>query len=135
VTLTTHIPFHAATRVEKPRRNKITGKTLQARPALLNVRRMSVTIPAMMRNMPSPRAKMTRGLLPLQIAWRTKLGWACWRKEYSTLLITSLKADGWVVCSSALRSARRSRPEMLSSRGEPPAMYIVRMRDISSRYG
>jgi hypothetical protein len=94
------------------------GKTRQERAAELSVRRMSVTIPATIRNMPSPRAKMTRGLLPLQIAWRTKLGCACWRREYSTLLTSSRKADGWVVLSRAFSRARRSRPDMLSSRGE-----------------
>lgn len=75
--LTTHMPFQAAMRVETPRTSRMRGSTRHPRPTLLRVMRTSVTIPAMMRKIPSPRAKSTRGRFPLQIACRTKLGWAC----------------------------------------------------------
>jgi hypothetical protein len=75
--LTTHMPFQAAIKVETPRMRRMIGKTRHPRPRLLIVKRMSVTMPAKMRKIPRPRANKTRGLLPLQMAWRTKLGCAC----------------------------------------------------------
>lgn len=71
---TTHIPFQAAMRVETPIKNNNDDRTRQARPALLRVRMMAVTRPAMMVPTPSPRAKTTRGRLPLQMVHRMKLG-------------------------------------------------------------
>jgi hypothetical protein len=53
--------------------------------------------PAAMVKTPRPRAKMTRGRLPLQMAHRMKLGWDCLRREYSTVAMIELKAEGWVV--------------------------------------
>lgn len=74
--LTTHMPFHAAMSVANPMISSKIGSTRHARPTELNVRRMSARMPATMTNMPRPRAKMTRGRLPLQMAHRMKLGWA-----------------------------------------------------------
>lgn len=68
------MPFQAAMSVEMPMTKPINERTLQARPALLRVRRMATMRPATMPPMPKPRAKMTRGRLPLQIVQRMKLG-------------------------------------------------------------
>lgn len=55
---------------------------------------MLATRPAAMVKMPRPRAKMTRGRLPLQIAQRMKLGCDCLRREYSTVAMMEWKAEG-----------------------------------------
>ena len=68
--------------------------------------------------MPELRTKSTRGLLPLQMDHRMKLGWDWPRRAASTMSLTSVKAVGWVVCWSAWRTAERVRWEILSSRGE-----------------
>lgn len=78
--------------------------------------------PAAIVKIPRPRAKMTRGRLPLQIAQRMKLGCDCLRREYSTVAMIEWKADGWVVFWRAWRRACFSREERLSSRGELSAM-------------
>lgn len=72
-TLTTHIPFHAAISVATPIRNPIADRALQSRPALLRVMSMAATRPAMIPATLRPRAKITRGRLPLQILQRMKL--------------------------------------------------------------
>lgn len=48
--------------------------------------------------MPELRTKSTRGLLPLQIDQRMKLGWDWPRRAASTISLTRFKADGCVVC-------------------------------------
>jgi len=78
--------------------------------------------PTRMPAMPRPRAKMTRGRLPLQMVQRTKFGWACLRSEYSTVGMIERNAEGWVVFCRAWRTDCRSRADRLSSRGLPPAM-------------
>ncbi len=74
--LTTHIPFQAQIKVATPIMKPIADKTLQPRPALLRVMRTAATIPPTIPPTPRPRAKMTRGRLPLQMVHRMKLGWA-----------------------------------------------------------
>ena len=129
------MPFHAAIKVEKPRMSRMSGRTLHARPAQLSVMMISATMAPRMRKMPKPLANRTRGRLPLQMAQRMKFGWAWRRSVYSTVSTISLKADGCVVYSSALRTAWRSRPDRFRQRFESSAMYTVMMREISSRYG
>ena len=74
--LTTHMPFHAAISVATPIMKPMAESTRQPRPALLRHMRMAQMIPPIMPATPRPRAKMTRGLLPLQMVQRMKLGWA-----------------------------------------------------------
>ena len=76
ITLTTHMPFHAAISVATPIMNPMAESTLQPRPALLRQMRMAQMIPPIMPATPSPRAKTTRGALPLQMVHRIKFGWA-----------------------------------------------------------
>ena len=72
--LTTHMPFQAAISVAIPIMNPTADSTRQLRLALLKVVRIAVMRPAIIPAMPRPRAKVTRGRLPLQIVQRTKLG-------------------------------------------------------------
>ena len=74
--LTTHIPFHAAISVDTPIKSPTADKTRHPRPALLKTSRMPVMIPATIPPIPNPRAKITRGRLPLQMLQRMKFGWA-----------------------------------------------------------
>jgi hypothetical protein len=111
---TTHMPFHAAMRVEIPMMRRMIGSTRHPRPAELNVMRRSARIPRRINEIPRPRAKMTRGRLPLQMVQRMKLGWAWRRREYSALVNAARRAEGCVVCWRAWRTALRSRSERLS---------------------
>src|SRR5882757_3321402 len=95
--LTTHMPFHAAIRVAMPMKNPMNDSTLHARPALLRVIRIAAMMPPTIPPTPRPRAKITRGRLPLQIVHRMKLGCAWHRRDHSTVVMTSLNADGWFV--------------------------------------
>jgi hypothetical protein len=88
------MPFQAAISVEIPMRKPMMERTRQARPALLRVMRMAAMKPPTMPAMPRPRAKMTRGRLPLQMVQRMKLGCAWQRSDHSTVVATSWKADG-----------------------------------------
>ena len=72
--LTTHIPFQAAKRVAIPIIKGTAEMILHGREAPLTVRRTTVTMPPTIPPMPRPRAKITRGRLPLQIVQRMKLG-------------------------------------------------------------
>ena len=71
---TTHMPFQAAISVATPNMKPIAESALQPRPALLRVMRIALMMPPRMPATPRPRAKMTRGLLPLQMVHRMKLG-------------------------------------------------------------
>lgn len=119
---TTHMPFQAAINVEIPMKNPMIEMTRQARLAVLRVRRIATRRPATMPPIPRPRAKITRDRLPLQMVQRIKLGWAWQRRDHSTVDITSLKAEGWVVFWSAWRSAERSLDDKFSCREPPSAM-------------
>lgn len=68
------MPFQAAMSVEMPMNQPRKGRTRQPRPACDRVMRRSARKPAKIPKMPRPRAKMTRGRLPLQIVQRMKLG-------------------------------------------------------------
>ena len=70
------MPFQAAMRVEMPSIKPIIGSTRHARPAEESVMRMSARMPRRINEIPRPRAKITRGRLPLQMVQRMKLGWA-----------------------------------------------------------
>jgi len=91
------MPFQAAMRVAKPSSQPASGMTRHGLLAELRVIRRSAMKAARMRKMPSPRAKTTRERLPLQMVQRMKFGCACLRSEYSTVVMTERKADGWVV--------------------------------------
>ena len=119
---TTHMPFHAAISVEVPMKKPIMEMARHARPALLSVRMMATSRPAIMPKMPSPRAKMTRARLPLQMVQRTKLGCAWQRSDHSTVVMTSAKAEGCVVCWRACSSAVRSLEDRFSCREPLSAM-------------
>ena len=71
---TTHMPFQAAMSVAIPMNQPMKGITRQPRPAEDKVMMMFAMRPAAMVKTPRPRAKITRGRLPLQIAQRMKLG-------------------------------------------------------------
>jgi hypothetical protein len=71
---TTHMPFQAAISVETPIKKAMMDMTRHARLALLRVRRMAISRPATIPPIPRPRAKTTRGRLPLQMVQRMKLG-------------------------------------------------------------
>ena len=73
---TTHMPFQAAMSVATPNMKPMAESALQPRPALLRVMSIAEMIPPRIPATPRPRAKMTRGLLPLQMVHRMKLGWA-----------------------------------------------------------
>lgn len=66
---------------------------------------------------PMVRTKNTRGLFPLQILQRMKLGCDCPRKAISATRAAESRAEGWVVCWRAWRQRERSLWERLSSRG------------------
>lgn len=99
--LTTHMPFHAAMRVEIPMKNPTNGRIRQERAAEDKVIRMAAIKLMMMVMMPKLRAKIIRGWLPLHIVHLMKFGWAWCRSVHSTVACTCPKADGCVVISSA----------------------------------
>lgn len=73
--------------------------------------------PKMILLTPMVRTKNTRGLLPLQILQRMKLGCDCPRKAVSATQAAEASAEGCVVCWRAWRQMARSLCERLSSRG------------------
>jgi len=81
---TTHIPFQAAMLVDKPSTQSIMLSQRHPRCIPLIANTNASKIPSRISAAPRPRAKMTRGRLPLQMASRMKLGWCCWRREAST---------------------------------------------------
>lgn len=129
------MPFHAATKVAMPTNQPIAAKALKPRGALLKVSSVAAAKPNRIVLTPRPRAKMTRGRLPLQMVQRMKFGWDWCRSEHSTVAATSRSADGCVVVANAFSTAARSRDERLSSRGAPSIRYVAITRLISSRKG
>lgn len=78
---------------------------------------MAIKKPREMLLTPIVRTKNTRGLLPLQMDHRMKLGWDCPLSVASTILTAGARAEGWVVACSAERQAARSLCERFNSLG------------------
>ena len=94
-------PLYAQTIVESPMNHTGAAKILHQRLAFESVRNRAMTKPKRMCDTPMVRTKKTRGLLPLQMDHRTKLGCDCPRRAVSAIFTAGRRAEGCVVCCRA----------------------------------
>jgi hypothetical protein len=104
-----HSPLYDATMVAKPMNHGIAANIRYHRLAWLAVNKQAIVKPAAMLLMPRALTARIRGLLPLQIDQRMKLGCDWPRRVASATLRAGAKADGCVVCCKAWRTRTRSR--------------------------
>lgn len=132
---TMHIPRHAAYNVDIPRTQNTAEKARHPRDVLLRVVRIAYKKPKTIKLIPRALANIWRGLLPLQMLQRMKLGWAWCLKLCSTVSATGWRALGWVVVERRSRRQIRWREERFSSWEPLSAIYMAMIRSISSRCG